>query len=360
MAAPGGGHERVAARRRPSTTLKRSARSGPLIAGRALEQIRDNDPVPVVFIALHGPFGEDGTIQALCESADLTYTGAGVAASAIGMDKVLFKRLTEGMGMPSVPWTTVGAADWSADPQAVQARLADFARELPDPRLVVKPARLGSSIGISIVHHPDDAEYLGGALTDALGYGDTALIEAYIDHPRELEMSVVGNSLADLEVFGPGEIFSGHEFYDYTAKYSDGVSETTDSPSVTPEMRARIHELAAKAFLAIGATGFARVDFLASGDDLYLNEINTIPGFTPISLFPVLCRDRRLRLRCDRRAHRGARPCPRRAELAARADPRRPALRWLSAANNFGTEGAATGRRVRAVSSIDLVSEASC
>ncbi|HYI23630.1 MAG TPA: D-alanine--D-alanine ligase family protein, partial [Candidatus Limnocylindrales bacterium] len=263
---------------------------GPLVAGRALEQIRDNDPVPVVFIALHGPFGEDGTIQALCEAAGLIYTGAGVAASAIGMDKVLFKRLTEGMGMPSVPWITAGAADWAADPRAVQTRLADFARDLPDPRLVVKPSRLGSSIGISIVHHPDDAEYLGGALTDAFGYGDTALIEAYIDHPRELEMSVVGNSPADLEVFGPGEIFSGHEFYDYTAKYSDGVSETTDSATISPQMRTRIHDLAARAFLAIGATGFARVDFMASGEDLYLNEINTIPGFTPISLFPVLCR----------------------------------------------------------------------
>ena len=118
------------------------------------------------------------------------------------------------------------------------------------------------------------------------------LVEAYLDHPRELEMSVVGNSAADLECYGPGEIFPGHEFYDFTAKYKDGESRTTDSADVPADLRERIHAIAREAYLAIGASGFARVDFLVDRPtgELYLNEINTIPGFTPISLFPVMCR----------------------------------------------------------------------
>ena len=263
---------------------------GPLAAGGAMLRIREMEPVPVVFIALHGPFGEDGTIQALAESANLTYTGAGVAASAIGMDKAIFKRLTSGLGMPVVPWTELSAAEWRADPVAAQRRVAEFAHSMPDPRLVVKPTRLGSSVGISIVHKPDDPEYTGGAITEALSYGDSVLVEAYLDHARELELSVVGNSAIDLESYGPGEIFPGHEFYDYAAKYSDGVSRTTDRADIDEEMRARIHDIGRRAYLAIAAEGFARVDFLVdSAGALYLNEINTIPGFTPISLFPVLC-----------------------------------------------------------------------
>jgi len=265
---------------------------GPLSSGSALRQMRAQDPAPVVFIALHGPFGEDGVVQALCESAGLVYAGAGVAASAVGMDKALFKRLAIGLGMPVLPWIEVHAAEWSADPRAVQQRVDEFSAGLPDRRVIVKPSRMGSSVGIAIVHHPDDPEYSGGAIVQALGYDEIVLVEAYLDHPRELEMSVVGNSAADLEAFGPGEIFPGREFYDYVAKYEDGVSRTTDSPDVTSVVRERLHAIARQAFLAIGATGFARVDFLldrASGD-VFLNEINTIPGFTPISLFPVLCR----------------------------------------------------------------------
>ena len=263
---------------------------GPLGAAEALARLAAQRPQPVVFIALHGPFGEDGVVQALCESAGLTYTGAGVAASAIGMDKAVFKRLVQGMGMPVVPWVEVAAATWAADPSGAQRKLAEFAHQLPDPRLIVKPTRLGSSVGISIVHAPDDPDPLGGALRHAFAHGDSVLVEAYLEHPRELEMSVVGNSADDLETFGPGEIFPGHEFYDYTAKYSAGVSRTTDAPDIAPDVRAMLHDLAARSFLAIGGTGFARVDFLAAGGDVYLNEINTIPGFTPISLFPVLCR----------------------------------------------------------------------
>jgi D-alanine-D-alanine ligase len=265
---------------------------GPFDAGSALATIRGQQPPPVVFIALHGPFGEDGTVQALCEAAGLVYTGAGVAASAIGMDKIIFKRMASGLGMPVVPWVDVHAAEWSSDPGVAQARIADFASSLGDQRVVVKPTRLGSSVGISIVHKPHDAEYTGGAVTEALRYGESVLVEAYLEHARELEMSVLGNSAMDLESYGPGEIFPGHEFYDFTAKYSEGVSRTTDRPEVEPELKARIHDIARRAYLAIGTEGFARVDFLVDNDaNLYLNEINTIPGFTPISLFPVLCRE---------------------------------------------------------------------
>ena len=267
------------------------AADGPHGAAAALERLAARRPVPVVFICLHGPFGEDGTVQALCESVGLVYTGSGVAASALGMDKVLFKRLVEGQGIPVVPWTVAAAAAWQSEPAEVQRRLAEFAAGLPDARLIVKPARLGSSVGISIVHRPADAEYLGSALVDALAHDDLVLVEAYLDHPRELEMSVVGNSAGDLATFGPGEVFPGHEFYDYSAKYEPGVSQTTDRPNVPAELRRRLHDLAARAFLAIGGAGFARVDFLLDGDTLYLTEINTIPGFTPISLFPVLCRE---------------------------------------------------------------------
>ncbi len=262
---------------------------GPYAAAQALETLAGRDPAPVVFVALHGPFGEDGTVQALCDAVGLVYTGAGVAASAVGMDKSLFKRLVAALGMPVVPWRDVAVPAFETDRRAVLDALWAFARSLPDPRLMIKPARLGSSIGMRIVQHPDDANELAAALADAFRFDDRALAEAYLDHPRELEMAVLGNGPDDLESHGPGEVFPGHEFYDYVAKYSAGVSRTADRAEVPPSLRDRLHALAREAFLAIGGEGFARVDFLLAGDTLYLNELNTIPGFTPISLFPAVC-----------------------------------------------------------------------
>ena len=273
--------------------------------------------VPVVFIALHGPFGEDGTVQALCESAGLTYTGSGVAASAVGMDKALFKRLVGALGMPIAPWMPVGAAELARDAAEVLARVAEFTTGLADRRVVVKPARLGSSVGVSIVHRPSDASVICAALDDAFAYDDLALVEGYLAGARELEVSVVGNTAADVEVFGPGEIFPGHEFYDYSAKYDEGVSRTTDRPDLPDELAAEVRRLAVEAYLAIGAAGFARVDFLLAPSGLFLSEINTIPGFTPISLFPVLCgiggydfggiSERIVELALERDAHRPTR-----------------------------------------------------
>jgi D-alanine-D-alanine ligase len=290
---------------------------GPRPPGEALATIAASDPRPVVFIALHGPFGEDGMVQALCEAAGLVYTGSGVAASALGMDKVLFKRLAGALGMPVVPWQAVGAAEQASDPEGVQRRLAAFAEGLPDRRLIVKPARLGSSIGMTIVHRPSEGAELRAALDEAFRFDDTALVEAYLAGPREFELSVVGNSPADLAVYGPGEIFPGREFYDYQAKYRDGVSRTTDRPDISEGMRTTLRDLARAAYLAAGASGFARVDFLVRDGRVYISEINTIPGFTPISLFPVLCAEggydfgaiaaRIVELARERAAHRPSR-----------------------------------------------------
>jgi D-alanine-D-alanine ligase len=150
---------------------------------------------------------------------------------------------------------------------------------------MVKPANLGSSVGISLVHDPSE---LPAALDEAFRHDDVALAEAYLPAARDLEVSVLGNDHARLELYGPGEILAGHEFYDYEAKYTPGLSETSLRAEVPGPMRATILKIARDAYRAIGAEGFARVDFLVSGNRVFLSEINTIPGFTPISLFPTL------------------------------------------------------------------------
>jgi D-alanine-D-alanine ligase len=254
-------------------------------AGEAIDRIVARSPQPVVFIALHGPFGEDGTVQAMLDAAGLAYTGSGVTASAIGMDKAVFKRLVRGIGLPVVDWIEVRAARWAADREAVLAQLAAFADGTGDPRLMVKPSRLGSSVGMMLAHTVD--EY-GPALDEAFRYDTVALAEAYVAGARDLEVSVFGNDHARLELYGPGEIVAGHEFYDYAAKYTPGLSETSTAAEVPAPTRAAILKIARDAYRAIGAEGFARIDFLLRGDDVYLSEINTIPGFTPISLFPTM------------------------------------------------------------------------
>ncbi len=260
--------------------------TGPLGAGRALEALAERAQRPVVVLALHGPFGEDGTAQALCEAAGLAYTGSGVTASAVGMDKAVFKRLARGLGLPVTDWVEVRAAGWAADPAAVLAELAAFAAAGGDERLMVKPARLGSSVGMMLAHAASER---GAALDEALRYDDLVLVERYLAGARDLEVSVMGNEPAELELYGPGEIISGHEFYDYQAKYTPGLSESTLTAEVTGAQRAAMLKLARDAYRAVGAEGFARIDFLLAGETLVVSEINTIPGFTPISLFPALC-----------------------------------------------------------------------
>jgi D-alanine-D-alanine ligase len=259
--------------------------SGPLPVGAALDRLASTRPDPVVAIALHGPFGEDGTVQALLEAAGLAYTGSGVAASAIGMDKTLFKRLCRGIGLPVVDWREVHLRRWRAEPAAVRAELDAFAGGAADRRLIVKPARLGSSVGMTVVH---TASELAPALDLAFRHDTLVVVETYLAGARDLEISVIGNDPARLELFGPGEIVSGHEFYDFAAKYTPGLSETSTRAEVTDRQRATLHKIARDAYRAVGAEGFARLDFLMVGEAIYLSEINTIPGFTPISLFPTL------------------------------------------------------------------------
>ena len=258
---------------------------GPLGAGAAVDRLAAAHPAPLVFIALHGPFGEDGTVQALLEAVGLAYTGSGVTASALGMDKAVFKRLVRGIGLPVTDWREIRAARWRADRAALLAELGAFAAGTGDERLMVKPSGLGSSVGITLAHGA--GEY-AAAVDEALRYDDVVLAEAYLVGARDLEVSVIGNDHARLELYGPGEIRAGHEFYDYAAKYTPGLSETSTRAEVPAPMRAAMLKIARDAYRAIGAEGFARVDFLVAGEQVYLSEINTIPGFTPISLFPTM------------------------------------------------------------------------
>jgi D-alanine-D-alanine ligase len=258
---------------------------GPHPVGAALDRLAGSEPAPIVFLAFHGPWGEDGTVQALIESVGLAYTGAGVLASALGMDKAVFKRLCRGLGLPVADWREIGAARWERDRPAVLAELEAFAQATGDPRLMIKPARLGSSVGMTLAHAPPER---GPALERAFSFDTLALAERYVAGARELEVAVIGNDPASIEIFGPGEILSGNEFYDYEAKYTPGLSETNLSAELPAILREQIRKVARDAYRAIGAEGFARVDFLLGDDAVFVSEINTIPGFTPISLFPRL------------------------------------------------------------------------
>jgi D-alanine-D-alanine ligase len=257
----------------------------PVSIGAALDRLAGADPAPVAVIALHGPFGEDGTVQALLDAAGVPYTGSGVAASALGMDKALFKRMCRGLGLPVADWREVRRSRWDADRPGVRREMAAFAAGAADPRLMVKPARLGSSVGMTLVH--DSAE-LASALDLAFRYDSLVLVESYVADARDLEVSVIGNDHGALELYGPGEVISGHEFYDYEAKYTPGLSETSTHAEVSDVEKAVIHKLSRDVYRAIGAEGFARIDFLMSGERILVSEINTIPGFTPISLFPTM------------------------------------------------------------------------
>jgi D-alanine-D-alanine ligase len=256
---------------------------GPLRVGAAIDRLTADDPAPLVFIALHGPFGEDGTVQALLEAAGLAYTGSGILGSAIGMDKAVQKRIWRGLGLPVIDWREIGVASWRRAPAQVLSELEAFAGT-DEPRLMVKPSGLGSSVGMTLAH---DAAERAAALDLAFSYDRVAIVERYLAEARDLEIAVIGNGVP-LGIYGPGEIVAGHEFYDYAAKYTPGLSETSTHAEIPEAMRATMRKLARDAYRSTGAEGFARVDFLVAGDAIYLSEINTIPGFTPISLFPTL------------------------------------------------------------------------
>ena len=236
--------------------------------------------VDVVFPVLHGPFGEDGTVQGLLELADVPYVGCGVLASSVAMDKIACKELLLAHGVPVTPFRAILRGELAKDAAAA----LDRAEELGYP-LFVKPANLGSSIGVAKAR--DRAELLA-ALANAAQYDRRLLVEQAVPSPREIECAVLGNDEPLASV--PGEIAPSNEFYDYAAKYIDGKSDLRIPAPLPPATADRVRRLAVAAFKAIDGAGLARVDFLLSAEtgELYLNEINTLPGFTAISMYPKL------------------------------------------------------------------------
>ena len=243
--------------------------------GHALPQI------DVIFPVLHGPYGEDGTVQGMLEMADLPYVGSGVLASACGMDKEVAKRLFAGAGLPQVAFVLLPRSMWRSNPGDCLAKV-ETALAYP---VFVKPANLGSSVGISKAR---DRGQLAEALDLAARFDRKLLVEAAVPHARELEVSVLGNDTPVASV--PGEIVPGNEFYDYNAKYIDDNSELLIPAPLAAAAVQQIQEYAVRAFVALDCAGLARVDFLLNGEsgELYLNEINTMPGFTRISMYPKL------------------------------------------------------------------------
>jgi len=240
------------------------------------------DQIDVIFPALHGTYGEDGTIQGLLEMADVPYVGCGVLASAAGMDKVVMKRLFCEAGLPIVDFTDFLRTQWETAPQTIEGRVIE---EIGFP-CFVKPANLGSSVGIS---KASDAKGLNEAIAKAANYDRKIVVEKGVD-AREIEVSVLGNDEPTASL--PGEIVpQTAEFYDYNAKYIDDNGARLVIPAeLGAEMTAEIQRLAIRAFQAIDGSGLARVDFFLERvtNRLIVNEINTLPGFTSISMYPKL------------------------------------------------------------------------
>ncbi|HMD43530.1 MAG TPA: D-alanine--D-alanine ligase family protein [Candidatus Acidoferrum sp.] len=234
----------------------------------------------VIFPVMHGTFGEDGTIQGMLELSGLPFVGAGVLGSAIGMDKDVAKRLCQDAGIPVVPWIAVQRWQWEKDAAAVKTLIEE---KFSFP-VFVKPATLGSSVGMTKVHN---SEELGPALDFAAEYGMKTLVEKSVT-AREIEVAVLGNHNPQASI--PGEIVPHREFYDYAAKYLEEGTQLLIPANLKTAQVKRVQELAIEAFRTLELCGMARVDFFLGkkGNKLYLNEVNTIPGFTSISMYPKL------------------------------------------------------------------------
>jgi D-alanine-D-alanine ligase len=238
-------------------------------------------PLDVVFPAVHGTYGEDGTLQGLLELAGIPYVGAGVLGSAVGMDKIVQKQILEREGFPVVRYVYFPTWEYRAHPGKVIRKVE---REIRYP-LFVKPANTGSSVGISKAHTRRE---LSAGIAQAAAYDLRILVEEGVQGAREIECSVLGNNLPEASV--PGEVIPSNEFYDYEAKYVDGKSRAVIPADLPKRTAATIRRLAVNAFLALDGSGMARVDFLVTrrSHRIYLNELNTIPGFTSISMYPKL------------------------------------------------------------------------
>jgi D-alanine-D-alanine ligase len=268
--------------------LGRGGREAHLVAHPGDEQImtieRGNSPtitglaVDVVFPVLHGPYGEDGTVQGLLELANIPYVGASVLASAVGMDKATAKLVFAARGLPQTKYLVVLRGEWKASPARITK---DVGSTLGYP-VFVKPANLGSSVGISKAKSNAD---LPAAIDLAAEFDRKVVIEAAVPNAREIEIAVLGND--DPQVSVPGEVIPSREFYDYEAKYLDDDSRTIIPAELPAKTTAEVKRLAIEVFRAVDCAGMARVDFLMNGatGKLYVNEINTIPGFTTISMY---------------------------------------------------------------------------
>ncbi|WP_055106515.1 D-alanine--D-alanine ligase [Paenibacillus ihumii] len=239
--------------------------------------------IDVAFPLLHGTYGEDGTIQGLFEMADLPYVGAGVLASAAGMDKVVMKKLFAEAGLAQCKYCYFTASEWSRGSYAI---IQEIEEKLGYP-CFVKPANLGSSVGISKAR---SREELQSSIAAALHYDMKVIVEEFVD-AREIEVGVLGNDEPMASV--PGEIVSSSEYYDYQAKYLDGKSQMLIPAEIDTELAEEIRDLAVKAFKAISGNGLCRADFFVKKSDqtVWINEVNTMPGFTPYSMYPLLWRE---------------------------------------------------------------------
>lgn len=245
-----------------------------------LEELSALTTLDVIFPVLHGTFGEDGTLQGFLEMADIAYVGAGVLGSSVGMDKGIFKDIMRANSIPVVDWLICSRKEISSDIRSIMLRAEKLA---PYP-LFVKPANLGSSVGISKCKNRSD---LMKGILEAARYDRRILIEKGVN-AREIEISVLGNEESQVSI--PGEIRPSDEFYSYKAKYIDGTSELMIPAQLEPTLIQKIQHLALDVYKAIDCAGMARVDFLLDRetDQLFVNEVNTIPGFTSISMYPKL------------------------------------------------------------------------
>jgi D-alanine-D-alanine ligase len=259
-------------------------------SGKALVRIDNNqrldkssalEKLDVIFPVLHGPYGEDGTVQGLLELADIPYVGAGVAASAISMDKDLMKTIFQQKGLPILKWLTIKRKEWHKDKEEILS-LIQKSFEYP---LFVKPTNLGSSVGITKVHKKEELEK---AIDLASSYDRKILIEEGLEEIREIECSVLGNDKPRASVVG--EVRPAGEFYDYDSKYIDEETQLIVPADLPDGVSRKVQEIALRAFKAVDAAGMARVDFFVSKKEnkIYLSEINTIPGFTSVSMYPRL------------------------------------------------------------------------
>lgn len=242
--------------------------------------VLSEDKDQVVFPALHGPNGEDGTIQGLFESLNIAYVGAGVLASATGMDKIISKYLFDQAGLPQVPYEILTSFEWEND---VDASLAKVSNTLDFP-VFVKPANMGSSVGVS---EAKSAAELEESLTLAFKYDRRVLIEASVQNPREVELAVLGND--EVHVSVPGELGKGQGFYNYEEKYLNNTTEMIIPANIDQATTEKLQAFAKRAYLALDGSGLSRADFFLTEDgEIYINEVNTLPGFTQFSMYPSL------------------------------------------------------------------------